>query len=119
MDFAEICIEVDNYRQKLKDKYKALDLIDVEKVAKMIKKFKVWHDEEIEYIKQVVDNILLNFNMKYFETCMWIIMDSCFFYENFVKEVTQCLVRYNSYKEMANYILFYNWPIDVDYEMWA
>ena len=39
-DFAETRIEVDNYRQKVKDKYEALDLPYVAKVTKMIEKFK-------------------------------------------------------------------------------
>ena len=32
-DFAEIQIKVDNYRQKVKDKYKALDLPDAAKIT--------------------------------------------------------------------------------------
>ena len=42
-DFAETQIEVDNYRQKVKDKYKALDILDVAKIIEMIKKFKGKH----------------------------------------------------------------------------
>ena len=39
-DFAETRIEVDNYRQKVKDKYEALDILDVAKIIEMIEKFK-------------------------------------------------------------------------------
>ena len=39
-DFVETKIEVDNYRQKVKDKYQALDLLDVAKITEMIEKFK-------------------------------------------------------------------------------
>ena len=39
-DFAETRIEVDNYRQKVKDKYLALSLSDATKITEMIKKFK-------------------------------------------------------------------------------
>ena len=39
-DFAETRIEVDNYRQKFKDKYRALSLLDATKITKMIEKFK-------------------------------------------------------------------------------
>ena len=39
-DFAETRIEVDNYRQKVKDKYQALSLPDATKIIKMIEKFK-------------------------------------------------------------------------------
>ena len=39
-DFAETRIEVDNYRQKVKDKYQALSLPDATKITKMIEKFK-------------------------------------------------------------------------------
>ena len=42
-DFAETRIEVENYRQKVKDKYEALDLLDVAKITKMIEKFKGKH----------------------------------------------------------------------------
>ena len=42
-DFVETQIEVDNYRQKVNDKYKALDLLDVTKITKMIDKFKGKH----------------------------------------------------------------------------
>ena len=42
-DFAETRIEVDNYRQKVKDKYYALALLDVAKVTKIIEKFKGKH----------------------------------------------------------------------------
>ena len=42
-DFAETWIEVDNYRQKVKDKYEALDLPDVTKITEMIEKFKGKH----------------------------------------------------------------------------
>ena len=39
-DFAETRIEVDNYRQKVKDKYQALSLPDATKITEMIEKFK-------------------------------------------------------------------------------
>ena len=39
-DFAETRIEVDNYRQKVKDKYLALSLPEVTKIIEMIEKFK-------------------------------------------------------------------------------
>ena len=39
-DFADTWIEVNNYRQKVKDKYEALDLLDAAKITKMIEKFK-------------------------------------------------------------------------------
>ena len=39
-DFAETRIEMDNYRQKVKDKYQALSLPDATKITKMIEKFK-------------------------------------------------------------------------------
>ena len=39
-DFAETRIEVDNYRQKVKDKYQALSLPDATKITEMIDKFK-------------------------------------------------------------------------------
>ena len=39
-DFAETRIEVDNYRQKVKDKYQALSLPEVTKIIEMIEKFK-------------------------------------------------------------------------------
>ena len=42
-DFAETRIEVDNYRQKVKDKYQALDLPDATKINEMIEKFKRKH----------------------------------------------------------------------------
>ena len=42
-DFAETQIEVDNYRQKVKDKYQALDLLDVTKITEIIEKFKGKH----------------------------------------------------------------------------
>ena len=38
-DFAETQIEVDNYRQKVKDKYQALHLPNVTKITEMIEKF--------------------------------------------------------------------------------
>ena len=42
-DFADTQIKVNYYRQKVKDKYEALDLLDVAKNTKMIKKFKGKH----------------------------------------------------------------------------
>ena len=42
-DFAETWIEVDNYRQKVKDKYQALNLLYSTKITKMIEKFKGKH----------------------------------------------------------------------------
>ena len=39
-DFAETRIEVDNYRQKVKDKYQALSLPDARNITEMIEKFK-------------------------------------------------------------------------------
>ena len=39
-DFAETQIEVDNYRQKGKEKYQALSLPDATKITEMIEKFK-------------------------------------------------------------------------------
>ena len=42
-DFAKTRIEVDNYRQKVKDKYEALDLPDVAIITEMIEKFKGKH----------------------------------------------------------------------------
>ena len=42
-DFAETLIEVDNYRSKVKEKYQALDLLDVAKITEMIEKFKGKH----------------------------------------------------------------------------
>ena len=38
-DFVETCIKVGNYRQKVKDKYEALKLLDVAQVTKIIEKF--------------------------------------------------------------------------------
>ena len=42
-DFAETRIEVDNYRQKVKNKYQALNLPDATKITEMIEKFKGKH----------------------------------------------------------------------------
>ena len=42
-DFVETCIEVDNYKKKVRDKYNALDLLDLAKVTKIIEKFKGKH----------------------------------------------------------------------------
>ena len=42
-DFAKTRIEVDNYRQKIKNKYEALDLPDAAKITKMIEKLKEKH----------------------------------------------------------------------------
>ena len=42
-DFAETQIEVDNYRQKVKDKYETLNLLDATKIIEMIEKFKGKH----------------------------------------------------------------------------
>lgn len=42
-DFAKTRIEVDNYRQKVKDKYDALDLPDAAKITEIIEKFKGKH----------------------------------------------------------------------------
>ena len=42
-DFVETRIEVDNYRQKVKDKYEALDLPDATKITEMIEIFKGKH----------------------------------------------------------------------------
>ena len=42
-DFAETRIEVDNYKQKVKDKYAALDLLDATNIIEMIEKFKDKH----------------------------------------------------------------------------
>ena len=42
-DFVETRIEVDNYRQKIKDKYEALDLSDVAKITEIIEKFRGKH----------------------------------------------------------------------------
>ena len=39
-DFAKTQIKVDNYRQKVKDKYQALSLLDAKKITEMIEKFK-------------------------------------------------------------------------------
>ena len=39
-EFAESQIEVDNYRQKVKEKYQTLDLPNVAKIIEMIEKFK-------------------------------------------------------------------------------
>ena len=39
-DFAETHIEVGNYRQKVKEKYEALDFLDATQVIEIIKKFK-------------------------------------------------------------------------------
>ena len=39
-DFAETWTEVDNYRQKVKDKYEALDILDAANITEMIEKFK-------------------------------------------------------------------------------
>ena len=44
-DFAETRIELDNYRQKVKDKYDALDLPDVVKITEIIEKFKGKHPD--------------------------------------------------------------------------
>ena len=40
VDFVETCIEVGNYRQKVKEKYEALDLLDATQVIEIIEKFK-------------------------------------------------------------------------------
>ena len=37
-DFVETQIKVDSYRQKVKDKYEALDLLDVTRITEMIEK---------------------------------------------------------------------------------
>ena len=42
-DFANTQIEVENYRQKVKHKYEALDLQDAAKIIEMIEKFKGKH----------------------------------------------------------------------------
>ena len=42
-NFAETQIEVDNYRQKVKDKYQALSLPDATNIIEMIEKFKGKH----------------------------------------------------------------------------
>ena len=42
-DFADTRIEVENYRHKVKDKYKALDLPDVAKITEMIDKLEGKH----------------------------------------------------------------------------
>ena len=42
-DFADTCIEVENYRQKVKDKYDALDLPNVANITEIIEKFKGKH----------------------------------------------------------------------------
>ena len=42
-DFADTQIEIDNYRQKVKDKYEALDLPDAAKITEIIEKFKGKH----------------------------------------------------------------------------
>ena len=42
-DFVDTCIEVDNYRQKVKDKYDTLDILDVAKITEIIEKFKAKH----------------------------------------------------------------------------
>ena len=42
-DFVDTEIEVDNYRQKVKDKYEALDLSNAAKIIEMIDKFKGKH----------------------------------------------------------------------------
>ena len=42
-DFADTQIEVDNYRQKVKEKYEALNLSYVTKIIEIIEKFKGKH----------------------------------------------------------------------------
>ena len=42
-EFVETQIKVENHRQKVKDKYEALDLPKVTKITKMIEKFKEKH----------------------------------------------------------------------------
>ena len=42
-DFAETWIKVHNYRQKVKDKYQALNLPDATKITEIIEKFKGKH----------------------------------------------------------------------------
>ena len=42
-DFANTQIEVDNYKQKVKDKYETLDLSDVAKITEIIETFKGKH----------------------------------------------------------------------------
>ena len=42
-DFAKTRIEVDNYRKKVKDKYNALDLLDVENFTEIMEKHKGKH----------------------------------------------------------------------------
>ena len=44
-NFVETYIEVDNYKEKVKDKYNALDLLDAKKVTKIIEKFKGKHPD--------------------------------------------------------------------------
>ena len=44
-DFSETQIEVENYRKKVKDKYEALDLLDVAKITVIIEKFKGKHHD--------------------------------------------------------------------------
>ena len=39
-DFVETCIEVGNYRQKVKEKYEDLDFLDATQVTNIIEKFK-------------------------------------------------------------------------------
>ena len=44
-DFAKTRIEVDNYKQKVKEKYEALDLLDAAKITEIIEKFKGKHPD--------------------------------------------------------------------------
>ena len=44
-DFAETQIEVEKYRQKVKDKYEALYLLDIAKIIEIIEKFKGKHPD--------------------------------------------------------------------------
>ncbi len=42
-DFVDTQIEVDNYKQNVKEKYEALDILDVAKIVEMIEKFNGRH----------------------------------------------------------------------------
>ena len=42
-DFVETQIEVENYKEKVKEKYDALDISDSTKISEMIEKFKGKH----------------------------------------------------------------------------
>lgn len=40
-------------------------------------------------------------------------------YENFEKEVTEAIVKYNPYRKVPDHILEHKWATDDEYEEWV